>query len=69
MTISDLRRRLDKVEARHRQPEHRGAIQIITWDDADAERQIAAIEAAGGPGPGILIIDRRIVVPGPRTAQ
>ncbi|GJE57753.1 hypothetical protein [Methylobacterium thuringiense] len=69
MSISDLRRRLDKVEARHRQPEHRGAIQIITRDDADAERQIAAIVAAGGPGPGILMIDRRIVVPGPRRHQ
>lgn len=66
-SLDAIRRRLDKVEASKRihlsglgfYP----AVRVITESNADRDRQLAALQAAGRYRPGQLVIDRRIVDP------
>lgn len=69
MTLDHLRRRLDRIEARRHSIHHCGAVRIITADDADTERQVTALRAAGQLAPGVIVIDRRIVDPDHRSAS
>lgn len=63
MTLDHIRRRLDRIEARHHSSHYRGAIRILTEDDAGTERQVSALRAAGRLVHGVMVIDRRIVDP------
>ncbi|MFD1302110.1 hypothetical protein [Methylobacterium marchantiae] len=67
MTIDSLRCRLDRLEARCWPAGYCGAIRILTEDDADSERQVAALRAAGQRASGVMVIDRRIIDPGQRS--
>ena len=65
MQGSSLGHRLRKLEGKTKHVPLVSSVRIIAWDEADRERQIAELIAAGTITPDMLVICRMIVPAGP----